>query len=375
MPAWPVEVFVTGCVAFMLLRNRRRAETLRVLILHNSVSPHDSASDRDVLVQVAAVSAALAELGHAFDVAPCDLDLEAVRRKVHAWRPDVVFQLVESLAGSDRMAIAVTSLIDVLEVPYTGSGTESLLLTNHKLLAKERLHRHGLPTPAWIGPSQGILGKLRPECEEIGAGAHSQFLVKAVLEHASLGLSDDSLVPSTGSAAAIRARVDEQVGRMGRPCFAEAYVEGREFNLSVLAGASGPEVLPAAEIDFSSFPDEKLRIVGYRAKWEEDSFEYVHSPRRFDFPSADQGLLDQLAELSRACWDVFGLGGYARVDFRVDAQGRPWILEVNANPCISPDAGFAAALDRAAISYPAAIARILDDACRRWGRAADCVGR
>jgi D-alanine-D-alanine ligase len=123
-------------------------------------------------------------------------------------------------------------------------------------------------------------------------------------------------------------------------------------------------VLPPAEIDFSAFAPGKPRIVGYRAKWAEDSDEYRQTPRRFDFPASDRTLLDRLSDLARACWNEFDLRGYARVDFRVDREGRPWILEINANPCLSPDAGFAAALQQAGIEYSAAIARIVGDAVR-----------
>jgi len=129
----------------------------------------------------------------------------------------------------------------------------------------------------------------------------------------------------------------------------------------MLAGPSGPETLPPAEIEFTSFPAGKPRIVGYRAKWREDEFEYHHTPRRFDFPASDGPLLDRIGGLARECWMRFGLRGWARVDFRVDAAGEPWILEINANPCISPDAGFAAALDRASIPYDEAVRRILED--------------
>jgi GNAT superfamily N-acetyltransferase len=106
-------------------------------------------------------------------------------------------------------------------------------------------------------------------------------------------------------------------------------------------------------------------MVGYRAKWDPASFEYQHTPRRFDFPPEDTPLLLRLRELCLQCWELFTLGGYARVDFRVDHQGNPWILEVNANPCLSPDAGFAAALGQAGISFDQAIAQILRCAVER----------
>src|SRR5262249_33644477 len=129
-----------------------------------------------------------------------------------------------------------------------------------------------------------------------------------------------------------------------------------------LAGRNGPDVLPPAEIDFSAFPANKPHLVGYRAKWDPASFEYHHTPRRFDFPDSDSPLLERLAELARASWHLFELRGYARVDFRVDRDGWPWVLEINSNPCLSPDAGFAAALERARIPFAHAVQRILNDA-------------
>jgi D-alanine-D-alanine ligase len=124
-------------------------------------------------------------------------------------------------------------------------------------------------------------------------------------------------------------------------------------------------VLSPAEIVFEAYADAKPRVVGYRAKWDEASFEYHHTPRRFEFEPHDARLLAELKRLALECWTCFGLRGYARVDFRVDGEGRPWVLEVNTNPCLSPDAGFAAALERAGISFQDAIARILADALGR----------
>jgi D-alanine-D-alanine ligase len=122
--------------------------------------------------------------------------------------------------------------------------------------------------------------------------------------------------------------------------------------------------LPPAEIEFINFATGKPRIVGHDAKWNESTMEYINTPRRFDFPLADRALLDELEALARRCWAAFDLHGYARVDFRVDNDGQPWILEVNANPCLSPDAGFAAALQQADLSFTDAVERIIADALR-----------
>jgi D-alanine-D-alanine ligase len=332
---------------------------MRIIILHNEVSADDRADERDVLMQRDAVAEALRRLGHEVEFVGCTLDLGAVKSGLEARRPDVVFNLAEALGGSDRLAALATLLLESLGIPFTGSGTDALMATNNKVAAKQRMHEAGLPTPAWI-----TAGGERSQSLAYASGYGTpRMIIKAVWEHASVGIDQESLV-SGDEGNSVEERIRRQEAVWGRACFAEAFVEGREFNLSVLASLDGPQVLPPAEIDFSAFPADKLRIVDYRAKWDEQSFEYHHTPRRFDFPESDRPLIDRLSELARKCWLVFGLRGYVRVDFRVDRDGQPWILEINTNPCISPDAGFAAALAQAGIPYEEAIRRIVEDAMR-----------
>jgi GNAT superfamily N-acetyltransferase len=187
------------------------------------------------------------------------------------------------------------------------------------------------------------------------------YIVKAIWEHASLGIDDASLVAGSDGGGVL-----DQISRRRQalrcPCFAEAFIAGREFNLSLLASDAGVQALPPAEIDFSAFPADKPQIVGYAAKWVETAAEYQQTPRRFDFPAEDAELLERLGLLARRSWDALGLQGYARVDFRVAAGGNPYILEVNANPCLSPDAGFAAALARGGITFEQAVERMLRQA-------------
>jgi D-alanine-D-alanine ligase len=151
-----------------------------------------------------------------------------------------------------------------------------------------------------------------------------------------------------------------QASRLGGACFAEVFIEGREFNLSLLDGPDGPQVLPPAEIIFEGYEDGKPRIVGYRAKWDDTSYEYHHTPRCFDFPPEDRALLEELKQTALRCWQVFGLKGYVRVDLRVDSSGRPWILEINTNPCLSPDAGYPAAAARAGYSLADVINQLIN---------------
>ena len=180
-------------------------------------------------------------------------------------------------------------------------------------------------------------------------------------EHASIGLDAEAVVEAA-SDRLLETLMAQRKRKLGGACFAEAYIEGREFNIAILDGSEGPQVLPPAEIIFEGYPSERARIVDYQAKWDTASYAYHHTPRCFDFDAVDDGLLEQLRNLSRECWDLLGLRGYARVDFRVDHHERPWILEINANPCLSPDAGFAAAVRQAGLTMTDAVGRIVDSA-------------
>lgn len=328
---------------------------MRVAILHNEVTADASAADVDVLEQVHAISHWLAELGHESFSLGCTLDLDWPAVVLRRERPDLVFNLVESLGGSDLRQHWAAALVHRQGFPYTGVPVESIFLTTHKLLAKLRLHRAGLPTPAWFSPDAPL---------PVASGEETRFILKAVGEHASVGL-DDTAVMTFTSAEQLAHELSVRQARWQRPFFAEEYIEGREFNLSLLDSPTEPEVLPAAEIVFRDFPGDKPRIVGYKAKWNADSFEYRHTVRRFDLPAADEPLVARLAELARRCWDLFHLRGYARVDFRVDRQGNPSILEVNGNCCLSPDAGFIAAVERRGLAPRQAVERIVEAALAR----------
>ncbi|MCA9774070.1 MAG: ATP-grasp domain-containing protein [Myxococcales bacterium] len=321
---------------------------MRVALLHNAVAEDAAPDERDVLVQVDAIARDLRALCHEPVVIPCDLNLEDLKQRLRLARPAVVFNLVETLGGSGRLITLVPALLDTLGIPYTGAPTTAIFLTSHKVLAKERLRAAGVPTPAWA-PGE-------PPAAEPG-----RYIVKPVWEDASIGVDDEAVIDVTEGAALEKA-IARRSEQLGTQCFAERFVDGRELNLSILGGRPKPEVLPPAEISFIDFPADKPKIVGYQAKWSETSFEYQHTRRRQTFGPEDAGLLAELEALAEKCWRVFGLRGYARVDFRVDASGRPWVLEVNANPCLSPDAGFAAAATAAGLTTEQRIERIVRDA-------------
>jgi D-alanine-D-alanine ligase len=321
---------------------------MKIAVTHGEVGAAAGRDEQDVLTQVAFVTQGLAYLGHEPIAIPVTLNLAAAAQTLTELRPAMVFNLLETIAGKGNLIHLFPALLDALKIPYTGAATEAMFLTSNKLLAKRWLAAAGLPTPAWFTASE-VHDALRIE---------GPWLIKSVWEHASIGLDEDSVF-FRADRQRLLAEMDARCEALGGSCLAEAYIDGREFNLSLLAGDGGPEVLPPAEIRFDSYPPGKVRVVGYRSKWEEGTFEFANTPRIFQFPAQDAQLLSQLKELARRCWKIFDLQGYARVDFRVDGAGRPWILEVNANPCLSPDAGFSAATLRAGLTFPDVLCRIL----------------
>jgi D-alanine-D-alanine ligase len=324
---------------------------MRVIVLHGALPDAAGKDDRDTLVQAACIGEVLRAMGYDVQTVPLSLDTGEALRTIRDVRPAWVFNLCESVAGRGSLIHLAPSLLDALGIPYTGAGTDAVFSTSQKLIAKKILRGGGVATPPWHDAED-------PEQTAVPPGV---YLIKSIWEHASVGLDEDAVVRETGGGE-VRTAMARRRGAPGFPHFAEAFIEGREFNLSLLVGTDGPEVLPPAEIVFRDYPAGKPRIVCYRAKWEEDSFEYGATPRSFDFPASDAALLADLSGLAQRCWSLFGLKGYGRVDFRVDRDGIPWVLEVNTNPCLSPEAGFCAAAERAGLSFGQVIQRIVDEA-------------
>jgi D-alanine-D-alanine ligase len=176
--------------------------------------------------------------------------------------------------------------------------------------------------------------------------------VKPRLQDASIGIEQDSVFENQEN---LREKLKELYEQFG-PLLIEEYVGGREFNVSII-GFPEPEVLPIAEIVFEGFPTEMFRIVGYRAKWDISSFEYQHTVRRF--PRLPGELEGGLKAVALECFRLFMLRDYARVDIRLDEQGQIHVLEMNANPCLSPDAGFAVAAEQAGMNYTQMVQKLL----------------
>jgi D-alanine-D-alanine ligase len=322
----------------------------RVAIAHNPVATDADPSTSDVLAQVALVSAGLDSLGIPHQVVP-----------MPDWRPWLrlsprpglaVFNLMEAPAGRPEALLGAAAVLELLGLPFTGSPSGVLWVTTDKLATRAILAAEGLP----VAPG----GRLDPDRPDLLDRIPGPWILKPACEDASLGLEGE---PLCGTPEEATARARELAARFpGQAVLAETFLPGRELNVSLLAGSTGVEVLPIAEIVYEGFPDGMSRVLGYEAKWHEESFAYLHRVRHFPEGLDDRGLLARAAELARATWRIFGLKGYARVDLRLDEAGEPCILEINANPCLAADGGFMAAAARAGLSSGEVVERILRDA-------------
>ena len=325
----------------------------KIAILHTDVTVDASEDELDCLKQAETVSTALQKLGYRTVLMPFVLDLDKNMEALRQASPHVVFNLVETLAGKGSLIYLAPALLDLLNIPYTGCRTDAMYLTSNKPMTKKMMHDAGIATPAWF----------TGEGDSFGSTSADTFIVKPCWEDASVGLDENSVIKINHSSDIIKA-IHNRRQKLGVSCFAEAYIDGREFNVALLASQSGVQLLPPAEMLFLDYPKGKVKMLDYRSKWIENSFEYDHTIRTLDMAAKDAALIDCLRDIALRCWNIFGLRGYARVDFRVDQQGNPFVLEINANPCLSPDAGFAAALEQASISYHEAIGLLIDDALK-----------
>src|SRR6185437_7034580 len=215
--------------------------------------------------------------------------------------PDIVFNLVEGVDGQGRLAPLAPQMLADLGMRFTGVSAKAMAATNDKPLTKQMLREAGLATPGWAVP---------PGWAGLDGG---RWIVKATLEDASLGLDDGCVVDGPG----VLPRAAACAAQFGGSWFAERYVEGREFNIAVLDGA----VLPMAEMRFEQWPHGKPRIVGYDAKWEEDSTGWNGTVRAFGVERDEPVLAEALKTACEKVWDLFDLTGFARVDFRVAEDG------------------------------------------------------
>lgn len=314
-----------------------------VLVLYNQIDSSDPAfheSRSGVLAQVQAVLEALDKLG----IESQSLAVENLPHLVSLLKQrkeKLIFNLIEEFPASARDACAVPALCEAFGAGCTGNGTEALFLAQDKGRTRAILTAVGLPCPVGL-----ILEPGRPFPKD--KFKKGLYIIKPVCSDASEGITQDSIVTIPSPQAVEQVEKIHQT--FHQAALIEQFIPARELNVSILETAGKLRVLPLAEIDFSAFPEGIPRIVDYLAKWVKDSFAYQNTPRLIPAP-LEESLAETIRGLAIQAWQALDCRGYARVDFRLDEKNRPYILEINPNPDISPDAGFAAALAAASIPY------------------------
>lgn len=259
-------------------------------------------------------------------------------------KPDFVFNLVESIDNKGELCYFVPALLNMYSIPYSGNPLEALFITTSKALTGKILREQGISSPSSYFPSQHEMLK-----------SGNMYIIKPVWEDGSLGITGDSVFTYNAEYEARLKEFDDS------HWIIQDFIDGREFNISVIAGKTGPEVMPPAEMVFHNFREDMPKIVDFKAKWVADSFEYENTIREFPGKNLNPVLSERIREMALKCWQVFGLKGYARVDMRIDKYENPYVIEVNANPCMSPDSGLIAATTEAGLPITVVLQRIIGD--------------
>jgi D-alanine-D-alanine ligase len=315
-----------------------------IIILHNQIR-NNTEDELDVLDQRDLVKEACHKLGHTVTCMTVGDDIQKDLKKVQTKNPDLVFNLVESSWGKGELLYFAPAILNSFKIPYTGVPLDALFVSTNKVLAKKLMRLYNLPTANFFAIDE--LNKLDPA---------KTYIVKPIWEEASVGIDTDSVFKLTESE-----KIKKITQLSSAHYFIEEYIDGREFNVSIIADGKRSEVLPPAEMIFSSYFDNKPKVVGYKAKWDENSEEFKHSYRAFGTLKNNISLNNNILKICNESWKAFNLHGYARIDFRVDRNDNLYILEINGNPCIAPDSGFVAAINYAGYSNEKMVERILED--------------
>lgn len=330
---------------------------MKVGILFDGMSALGQNPDVLILEAVEAVESAIETWGHDAIRVPVNPDGRWVER-VRRARFDVVFNLCEGIDGVAEFEPMVIAVLELFGIPYTGNSSATAALCLHKNLVNTMLDSAGLPVPRWS------LARRGEDVTSVGFPA----ICKPAAEDASIGIEQRSVVRST---RALLARV-EAMHEMWDEVLIQRFIDGREVSVGIV----GDGLLPIAEINFGGMPRGMWKIVSYRSKWITGSDEDIGAAPSCpaDLP---RPLTRELERIALTAWRAVSGQGYGRADFRIDRSGRPWLLEVNPNPDISPGAGLARMAGVAGMDYAALVRRVCEialahpavNAAELWPRA------
>ncbi|HXG48834.1 MAG TPA: ATP-grasp domain-containing protein [Methylomirabilota bacterium] len=290
---------------------------------------------------------AIHALGHTQELLAVHDDTDAVQRKIAAFQPDLVFNLVEQFRNRSAFERNFASFLELQGVPFSGCGSTGMTLCKCKSISKKILGYHRIRVPEFaVLPPGRPLRKPR--------GMKYPLLIKPLREEASAGISLASFVENEEQ---FRQRVAFVHEKFNQEAIAEEYIEGRELYVSLL-GNDRLQVLPVREMVFREVPPDEPKIATYKAKWDEDY------RRRWGITNAFAGALDaavlqRLENISRKIYRALGIDGYARLDLRLTPDNEIVFIEANPNPHLAQDEDFALSAREANMAFPDLIDRII----------------
>lgn len=317
-------------------------------IVHNVPVPEGHEfyeSSLDVMTQVESIEKSLLEMGHKVVRIPFTTNINEFISKVKKEKVEVVFNLCETIDEDPRYIAHPAALLELLKIPFSGAPSSGLMLTTDKLMTKQLLKTNGIRTPNY---------QMFDGLRYFRNGLKYPVIIKPRFEDASIGIDQESILKDGKE---MKSKISDFFYRFGSLVL-EEYIDGREFNVAIF-GYPEPKVINIAEIKFDTFPDDLYKIVGYKAKWDQSSFEYHNTPRAFPKDLSPE-IVNKIQYIAMECCRIFNLRDYARVDIRMDSLGNINVLEINANPCLSPDAGFPAALDNVGMNYNEMVQNLLE---------------
>ncbi len=273
--------------------------------------------------------------------------LSELRQAILDWRPDIVFNLLEEFDGIGTYDQHVVAFLELMRQPYTGCNPRGMLLSRDKVLSKQLLSYHRIPTPQFLVFPRGK--KLR-----VPRKIRYPLFVKSATEDASLGIAHASVVADERQLIERIAFIHEQIHS---DALVEEYIEGRELYVGVL-GNDRLKVLPAWEMSFGSLPENLPAIATRKVKWDRRYQEKygITTAAAADLP---EGTAVRLEQLCKRIFRALHLTGYARMDFRLRGDGSLFVLEANANPNLSADEDFAQSARPAGLDYLGLLHRIV----------------
>ncbi len=329
---------------------------MHISILHNSdydFLPEDPGREarKDVTRVAAALSEALTHDGVSAEPIAVEHGTLQFAETLYQRQPNLVINLCESLAADSRGEMAIPCLLELLGLAYTGSSALALGLALHKHKAKELLKFRSVPTPEFA-----VVDRL----EDLAlVDLPFPLIVKPAREDASMGVDFDSVVTDRAELGRAAAHV---LRTFRQPALVEQFIEGREIYVPIL-GNQPRRTLPLTEIQFGRAFENKPKIVSYRAKWDLGSPECMDSPAQLC--SLEAQTEQRVIQTAIAAFDALECRDYGRVDVRLSAEGEPFVIDINPNCDLHPDAGFARGAAAAGIDYPALAMRLVEIALER----------